>query len=179
LPKRVSWVATHQICAKALAKRFPKIIVDTNRTHEHRPRARGPAFVAVIGSSLATGIDRERAYNEGDAARICQDRPASGYDMRTVAAEIHSAVEALALTAGGPVDVVGHDIGSWICYAYAAEWPDDVNRLAVFERGTARHHPSTSAGIPSAEPKLKTWHFAFNRLDDLPEILLQGRERCS
>jgi hypothetical protein len=24
---------------------------------------------------------------------------------------------------------------------------------------------------------VKTWHFAFNRLDDLPEILLGGRER--
>ena len=24
---------------------------------------------------------------------------------------------------------------------------------------------------------MKTWHFAFNRLDDLPEILILGRER--
>jgi len=32
-------------------------------------------------------------------------------------------------------------------------------------------------GIPSAEVNVKTWHFAFNRLDDLPEILILGRER--
>ncbi len=25
---------------------------------------------------------------------------------------------------------------------------------------------------------LKTWHFAFNRLDDLPEVLVQGHERA-
>ena len=34
------------------------------------------------------------------------------------------------------------------------------------------------AGIPSAEANLKTWHFAFNRLDDLPEVLIPGRERA-
>jgi pimeloyl-ACP methyl ester carboxylesterase len=105
------------------------------------------------------------------------DRPASGYDMRTVAAEIHNAVEALALTADGPVDVVGHDIGTWIGYAYAAEWPDDVNRLAVFDAALPGITPPPPAGIPSAEANVKTWHFAFNRLDDLPEMLLQGRER--
>src|SRR5450432_566630 len=50
-------------------------------------------------------------------------------EMRTVAAELHGFVEALELTASGPVDVVGHDLGTWIGYAYAAEWPDDVKRL--------------------------------------------------
>ena len=54
------------------------------------------------------------------------DRPAAGYDMRTVAAELHDFVAALGLTADGPVDVVGHDVGTWIGYAYAVEWPGDV-----------------------------------------------------
>ena len=80
------------------------------------------------------------------------DRPASGYDMRTVAAEV-------------------------IGYAYAAEWPADVKRLAVFDAALPGISPPPAAGIPTAEANLKTWHFAFNRLDDLPELLLQGRER--
>jgi pimeloyl-ACP methyl ester carboxylesterase len=105
------------------------------------------------------------------------DRPASGYEMRTVAAELHGFVEALELTANGPVDVVGHDVGTWIGYAYAAEWPDDVKRLAVFDAALPGITPPPPAGIPSAEANAKTWHFAFNRLDDLPEILLHGRER--
>ena len=105
------------------------------------------------------------------------DRPASGYEMRTVAAELHGFVEALGLTTNGPVDIVGHDIGTWIGYFYAAEWPDDVKRLAVFDAALPGITPPPSAGIPSAEANVKTWHFAFNRLDDLPEILLQGRER--
>ncbi len=105
------------------------------------------------------------------------DRPASGYEMRTVAAELHGFVEALRLTTNGPVDIVGHDIGAWIGYFYAAEWPDDVRRLAVFDAPLPGITPPPPAGIPSAEANVKTWHFAFNRLDDLPEILLQGRER--
>jgi pimeloyl-ACP methyl ester carboxylesterase len=105
------------------------------------------------------------------------DRPASGYEMRTVGAELHGFVEALGLTANGPIDVLGHDIGTWIGYAYAAEWPGDVKRLAVFDAALPGVTPPPPAGIPSAEANVKTWHFAFNRLDDLPEILLQGHER--
>jgi pimeloyl-ACP methyl ester carboxylesterase len=104
------------------------------------------------------------------------DRPASGYEMRTAAAEVHGFVEALGLTANGPLDVVGHDIGTWIGYAYAAEWPDDVRRLAVFDAALPGITPPPPPGIPSAEANVRTWHFAFNRLDDLPEILLYGRE---
>jgi pimeloyl-ACP methyl ester carboxylesterase len=51
------------------------------------------------------------------------DRPASGHDLRTVTSDVHGFVGALGLTSKGPVDVVGHDVGTWIGYAYAAEWP--------------------------------------------------------
>jgi pimeloyl-ACP methyl ester carboxylesterase len=105
------------------------------------------------------------------------DRPASGYDMQTVTAEIHNVVEALGLTTDGAIDVVGHDVGTWIGYAYAAEWPQDVKRLAVFDAALPGITPPPPAGIPSADVNVKTWHFAFNRLDDLPELLLHGRER--
>jgi pimeloyl-ACP methyl ester carboxylesterase len=105
------------------------------------------------------------------------ERPASGYELRTVAAELHDFVEALTLTANGPVDIVGHDLGTWIGYAYAAEWPGDVKRLVVLDAALPGITPPAPAGIPSAEANVKTWHLAFNRLDDLPEILLQGRER--
>ena len=105
------------------------------------------------------------------------DRPASGYDMRTVAAELHDFVEALNLTSNGPVDIVGHDLGTWIAHAYAADWPGDVKRLAVFDAALPGITPPPPAGIPSAEANVRTWHLAFNRLDDLPEILLRGRER--
>lgn len=106
------------------------------------------------------------------------DKPASGYDLQTVAADVHELVEALGLLAGGPIDVVGHDVGTWIAYAYAAGWPQDVKRLAVFDAALPGISPPPPAGIASEEVNLKTWHFPFNRLPDLPEILLQGRERA-
>jgi pimeloyl-ACP methyl ester carboxylesterase len=105
------------------------------------------------------------------------DRPYSGYDMKTVAADIHGFADALGLVADSKLDVVGHDVGTWIAYAFAADWPDDVKRLAVFDAALPGITPPPPAGIPSAEANVKTWHFAFNRLDDLPEILIRGHER--
>lgn len=106
------------------------------------------------------------------------DRPQSGYDMKTSAADIHGFVQALGLTDAGPIDVVCHDIGTWVGYAYAADWPADVKRLALFDAGLPGLTPPPPPGIPSAAANVKSWHFAFNRLDDLPEILIEGRERA-
>ena len=105
------------------------------------------------------------------------DRPASGYDMKTVAAELHGFADALGLLSGGGIDVVGHDIGTWISYAYASDWPEDVKRLALFDGAVPGVSPSAPSGVPTPEQNIKTWHFAFNRLNDLPELLLRGRER--
>lgn len=52
-----------------------------------------------------------------------------------------------------------------------------MKRLVVLDAALPGITPPAPAGIPSAEANVKTWHLAFNRLDDLPEILLQGRER--
>lgn len=104
------------------------------------------------------------------------DRPSAGYDLVTVAREVHGFVQALGLTDGGPVDVVGHDLGTWIGHAFAADWPADVRRLAVLDAAL----PGISqlgAGVPSDQANVKSWHLAFNRLDDLPELLIRGRER--
>ena len=103
--------------------------------------------------------------------------PADSYDMQTVAADVHGFIEALGLLDEGPIDVVGHDLGTWIGYAHAAHWPGDVRRLVVMDAALPGITPSPPPGIPSAEANLKTWHFAFNRLPDLPEILIPGRER--
>jgi pimeloyl-ACP methyl ester carboxylesterase len=105
------------------------------------------------------------------------DRPSGGYDLTTVAAEIHGFVETLGLTANGPIDVAGHDVGAWIGYAYAADWPDDVRRLAVMD-ALVPGISSPRTDLSPEEANLRSWHFAFNRLDDLPEILISGREHA-
>ena len=105
------------------------------------------------------------------------DAPGGAYDLTTVAAEIRAFAEATDLLDDGPLDVVGHDVGAWIAYAYAVDWPEDVRRLAVMDALI----PGVSiprTDLDPIETNLRNWHFAFNRLDALPEILIPGREEA-
>ncbi len=105
------------------------------------------------------------------------DHPETGYDLKTVAADIHALVTSLHLYNYVPVDVGGHDVGTWISYAYAASYPQDIRRLVLFDAAIPGV-TSLPPGIPSDANNIKTWHFSFNRLDDLPEILVSGHERA-
>ncbi|MCR0998176.1 alpha/beta fold hydrolase [Serratia rubidaea] len=103
------------------------------------------------------------------------DAPRGDYDLQTVAAEVHEFAVASGLLTDGPIDLVGHDVGSWIAYACASDWPQDFRSLTVMDAlipglSTPRND------LDAAEANLRSWHFAFNRLDDLPEILISGKE---
>jgi pimeloyl-ACP methyl ester carboxylesterase len=104
--------------------------------------------------------------------------PQGGYDSQTIAADIHAFIEALGLARAGNLHVAGHDVGAWMAYAHAADWPQDVRTLTVMEAALPGITPPAPAGIPSDESNLRAWHFAFNRLPDLPEMLVQGHERA-
>jgi pimeloyl-ACP methyl ester carboxylesterase len=94
-------------------------------------------------------------------------RPAGGYDKKTQAADIRAVVTALG---HDRASVVSHDIGIMVAYAYAARYPDKVERLVVMD-----------APIPGVAPwddivrNPKLWHFSFNGPD--AERLVEGRER--
>ena len=103
------------------------------------------------------------------------DKPASGYDLDTAAADVHGFIAAAGLDRPGGMDVVSHDLGSWIAYALASAYPDDVRRLVLSEATIP--DPTSSKPIPDDAGNVKTWHFGFNRLPDLPEALVAGRER--
>src|SRR5215813_3347925 len=96
-------------------------------------------------------------------------RPTGGYDKKTMAADIHALVKSLGYE---KIDLVGHDIGLMVAYSYAAQYPNDVRKLALLE-----------APIPGigdiwqkvyTTPALWHFHFVFSRvaLD-----LVKGRER--
>jgi pimeloyl-ACP methyl ester carboxylesterase len=51
-------------------------------------------------------------------------KPAMGYDKATVAGDIRALVAKLGL--GTRVNIVGHDLGGMVAYAYAAQNPDEV-----------------------------------------------------
>jgi pimeloyl-ACP methyl ester carboxylesterase len=106
------------------------------------------------------------------------DKPAAGYDLDNVARDVHAFIEAKHLAEGGRgVDVVAHDVGTWIGHALAANHTGDVRRLVLSEALLPGLTPP-AAGVPDEAANLRTWQFAFNRLEDLPEILVQGRERA-
>jgi pimeloyl-ACP methyl ester carboxylesterase len=105
------------------------------------------------------------------------DKPAEGYDLDTAARDLHSFLAATDLLRPGGIDVVAHDIGAWIAHAHAVDHPADVKRLVLTEVLIPGLFPAPTAGIPNETSNLKSWQFSFNRLNDLPEILVQGHER--
>ena len=58
------------------------------------------------------------------------DRPETGYDKRTVAEDVHQLVHHLGL---GPINLVSHDVGMMVGYAYACAYPSEVKRLVLME----------------------------------------------
>src|ERR1700680_117267 len=93
--------------------------------------------------------------------------PANGLDMKTSAVRIHSLARSLGVK---KARVVGHDIGLMVAYAYAAQFPAEVEKLVVMDAflpGVAGWEPIYNA------PNI--WHFRFN--GPYPEALVQGRER--
>lgn len=93
--------------------------------------------------------------------------PADGLDMKSAAIRIHELAKLLGVQ---KAEVVGHDIGLMVAYAYAAQFPSEVTKLVLMD-----------AFLPGVEgweavynnPQI--WHFRFN--GPTPEALVQGRER--
>ncbi|MFJ5925285.1 alpha/beta fold hydrolase [Kitasatospora sp. NPDC092948] len=101
------------------------------------------------------------------------DAPPAGYDKKTMAAGIHALLASLGKDQD--VRVVGHDIGSMVAYAYAAQYPATVRKLVLSEA------PIPDDGIyrfPSlTENGPGVWNFGFFSLTNgLPEDMIRGRE---
>ena len=98
----------------------------------------------------------------GDSAK-----PASGYDKKTLAQDIHALAAALG---HDHVRVAGHDIGLMVAYAYAAQYPAEVDRIVLMD-----------AFLPGIGDWTKVWllrdlwHFHF--YGETPLKLVAGRER--
>ncbi|MGA5504039.1 alpha/beta fold hydrolase [Streptomyces umbrinus] len=101
------------------------------------------------------------------------DKPDDGYDPGTLSADL---VALMAALGHDRFDVVGHDIGTWTGYALATDHPERVGRLAILEAVIPGLTPSPPFFGPAAV-NLKLWQFGFNRLTDLNEELVRGRER--
>ena len=96
-------------------------------------------------------------------------RPTTGYDKKTMAADIHELVKGLGYQ---KINLVGHDIGLMVAYSYAAQYPSEVEKLALLE--------APIPGIGDIWQKVYTtpalWHFHFVN-SPIALDLVKGRER--
>jgi pimeloyl-ACP methyl ester carboxylesterase len=137
---------------------------------------RGPVVVLVHGyaensdswAPLAADLMKDHTVVVPDLRGIGRSsKPAAGYDKKTQAKDIRAVVTALGYDR---TFVVAHDIGNMVAYAYAAMYPDKVERLVVMD-----------APIPGVGPWAEilqtpgVWHFNFHGPD--AERLVAGRER--
>jgi pimeloyl-ACP methyl ester carboxylesterase len=70
--------------------------------------------------------------------------------------------------------LVGHDVGTWVAYAWATRQPQGIERLCLTEAAPPGLMPDSAFGIANAP---RVFQFYFNAVEELPELLTRGRER--
>ena len=94
-------------------------------------------------------------------------KPESGYEKKNMAVDVHELVTSLGFRRGS---IVGHDIGLMVAYAYAAQFPQETERLVLMD-----------AFLPGIGDWKNVWlmrdlwHFHF--YGEVPLALVKGRER--
>lgn len=94
-------------------------------------------------------------------------KPASGFDKKTQAGDVAGVLDALKIERA---DLVTHDIGNMVGFAFAAQQPQRVGRFVLID--------APVPGVGPWEEILKNpllWHFRFGGPD--MERLVAGRER--
>lgn len=93
--------------------------------------------------------------------------PASDFAKATMAQDIHELIQGLGHER---IRIVGHDIGMMVAYAYAAQYPTEVDRLVLMEAflpGVGDWRDAWLSG--------DGWHHHF--YGETPLALVRGRER--
>jgi pimeloyl-ACP methyl ester carboxylesterase len=94
-------------------------------------------------------------------------KPDSGYDKKTMAEDVHALTAQLGYRR---VAIVGHDIGLMVAYAYAAQHPDETDRVVLMDAFLPGVGDWKSVWLMR-----DLWHFHF--YGETPLALVQGRER--
>ena len=101
-----------------------------------------------------------RGFGDSTKAECC-------YDKKSMAQDVHALAQSLGIQKAG---VAGHDIGLMVAYAYAAQYPAEVSRLALMDAFIPGVGDTTGLFL------LKDlWHFHF--YGKTPLALVNGRER--
>lgn len=156
---------------------FKAQMISTNGTEIFvRVGGKGPAVVLLHGygetgdmwEPLATKLASNHTVVVPDLRGMgLSSHPVGGYDKKTQGADIAGVLDALKID---KIDLVTHDIGNMVGYAFAAEHPDRVTKFVLMD--------APLPGVGPWEEVLKNpllWHFRFGGPD--MERLVKGRER--
>jgi pimeloyl-ACP methyl ester carboxylesterase len=151
--------------------------IQTNGATLHvRVGGQGPAVMLLHGygetgdmwAPLAEELSRDHMVVVPDLRGMgLSSRPEGGYDKKTQGHDIAGVLDALKIE---HADLVTHDIGNMVGYAFAAQYPDRVTRFVIMD-----------APLPGIGPwdeiirSRALWHFSFQGPD--AERLVAGRER--
>jgi pimeloyl-ACP methyl ester carboxylesterase len=151
--------------------------VETNGATIHvRVGDKGPAVMLLHGYGetgdmwipLAANLARDHTVVVPDLRGLgLSSKPRSGFDKKTQAGDVAGVLDALRIDRA---DLVAHDIGNMVAFAFAAMTPQRVQRFALID--------APVPGIGPWEEVLKNpllWHFRFGGPD--MERLVAGRER--
>jgi len=108
------------------------------------------------------------------------DKPAAGYDKKTMASDVHALVTQLGLES---VNIAGNDVGAMVAYSFAANHPKATRKLVmmdtphpfgVFEQIPLLPAPGTY-DLDNAARAVHPWWFAFNQIPGFSERVFDGR----
>ncbi len=151
-------------------------IVTNGVTLHVRVGGTGPAVILLHGygetgdmwAPLASELVRDHLVIVPDIRGLgLSGKPATGYDKKTQGEDVAGLLDALKVDG---VDVIAHDIGNMVGYAFVAEHRDRVRRFVLMD--------APLPGIGPWDEILKSpmlWHFRFGGPD--MERLVAGRER--
>jgi pimeloyl-ACP methyl ester carboxylesterase len=106
------------------------------------------------------------------------DKPEGGYDKKNMARDIRELVRSLGYE---KAHIVGHDIGSQVAYAYAANFPEATISTTYLDVAALPASVSDLKLIPEKplsnnwRDNFFLWWFAFNQVKGLPDDLIEGR----
>ncbi len=165
----------------ARVQEFPRAFhteeIKTNGATIHvRVGGTGPAIVMLHGfgdtgdmwAPLAASLLKDHTIVVPDLRGMgLSSHPETGYDKKTQAQDVAQILDRLKIQ---KADVVTHDIGNMVGYAFVAQYPDRVTRWVVMD--------APLPGIGPWDEILRSpalWHFNFRGPD--VERLVKGRER--
>lgn len=141
-----------------------------------RTGGQGPAVVLLHGygetgdmwAPLAANLARDHTVVVPDLRGLgLSSKPEGGFDKKTQAGDVAGVMDALKIERA---DLVTHDIGNMVGFAFVALHPDRTRRFVVID--------APVPGVGPWEDILKNpllWHFRFGGPD--MERLVKGRER--